>query len=328
MTVLVTGGAGYIGSHTVERLTSSGYAVVVLDSMEFGHAASLPPDVRLYRGDIADRPLVRSIVRDHGVTSVIHFAAYKAAGESMHDPERYFTNNVANAVAFLSELNVLEVRRFVFSSTCAVYGTPKAVPVSENEPLGPESPYGESKLMFEKVLQWYDRCHGVKAVALRYFNAAGAATDGHIGEDWTVSLNLVPLVMKAALERGPKIQVFGTDYPTPDGTAIRDYIHVEDLAEAHILALRYLEAGGDSDVFNLGTGVGSSVFDVINATEKASGARVPREIAPRRAGDPVRIFADNAKARRVLGWQPVYGIEEIVASAWAWHSSHPDGFAD
>jgi UDP-glucose 4-epimerase len=328
MTVLVTGGAGYIGSHTVERLVSGGFSVVVLDSMEFGHASALPVDVPLFKGDIADRALVRSIVRDHDVSSVVHFAAYKAAGESMENPERYFTNNVGHGVEFLSELRHLGVNRFVFSSTCAVYGTPDNVPVNEDEPLGPESPYGESKLMFEKVLQWYDRCHGIKSVSLRYFNAAGAATDGHIGEDWRISLNLVPLVMKAALERGPIIKVFGTDYPTPDGTAIRDYIHVEDLAEAHVLALRYLEAGGDSDVFNLGTGVGSSVLDVINATEKASGVRVPRELAPRRAGDPVRIFADNAKAQRVLGWQPVYGIDEIVASAWRWHSTHIDGFPD
>jgi UDP-glucose 4-epimerase len=328
MTVLVTGGAGYIGSHTVERLVSGGSSVVVLDSMEFGHAAALPDGVRLYIGDIADRDLVRSIVREHDVDSVIHFAAYKAAGESMEDPERYFTNNVAHGVEFLSVLNECGVRKFVFSSTCAVYGTPDNVPVSEDEPLGPESPYGESKLMFEKVLHWYDQCHGVKSVALRYFNAAGASMDGHIGEDWRVSLNLVPLVMKAALERGPQIRIFGTDYPTPDGTAIRDYIHVEDLAEAHVLALRYLDGGGDSDVFNLGTGTGSSVFDVINATEKASGVRVPRELSPRRAGDPIRIFADNSKARRVLGWHPVYGIEEIVASAWQWHSKNPDGFDD
>jgi UDP-glucose 4-epimerase len=328
MSVLVTGGAGYIGSHTVDRLVSGGREVVVLDSMEFGHAAALPPKVVLYRGNIADRALIARIVADHDVDAVIHFAAYKAAGESMEDPERYFANNVANGIELLSALTASGVRRWVFSSTCAVYGTPDNVPVTENEPLGPESPYGESKLMFEKMLQWYDRCHGVSSVALRYFNAAGAAIDGHIGEDWKVSLNLVPIVMKAALERGPKIKVFGTDYPTPDGTAIRDYIHVDDLAEAHILALDYLEQGGASDVFNLGTGKGSSVFDVIDATERASGVKVPRELAPRRAGDPVRIFADNSKARRVLGWQPVYGIDEIVASAWHWHSTHPDGFAD
>lgn len=328
MTVLVTGGAGYIGSHTVERLVSGGRSVVVLDSMEFGHAAALPAGVPLYRGNIADPALLAQILSEHSIDAVIHFAAYKAAGESMENPQRYFVNNVANAVELLSTLTAAGVRRWVFSSTCAVYGTPENVPVTEDEPLGPESPYGESKLMFEKVLKWYDKCHGVSSVSLRYFNAAGASIDGHIGEDWTVSLNLVPLVMKAALERGPKIKVFGTDYPTPDGTAIRDYIHVDDLAEAHVLALDHLERGGASEVFNLGTGTGSSVFDVIAATERASGVAVPRELAPRRAGDPVRIFADNSKARRVLGWQPVYGIDEIVASAWRWHSTRPDGFAD
>ncbi len=220
------------------------------------------------------------------------------------------------------------VKRVVFSSTCAVYGTPEVVPVSEQAPLGPESPYGESKLMFEKILQWYDRCHGVTSVSLRYFNAAGASMAGGIGEDWTVSLNLVPIVMKSALERRGPVEVFGTDYPTPDGTAIRDYIHVDDLAAAHLLALRYLEDRGATIAINLGTGVGSSVQEVLDTTERISGVRIPRTLSPRRAGDPIRVFADNASAKKVLGWTPVYGLGEIIQSAWTWHSTHLDGFGD
>ena len=326
MSVLVTGGAGYIGSHTVDQLLNAGRQVVVLDSFELGHRRAIPAGVPFFDGDIGDGALVRSIIDTHCVEAVIHFAAYKAAGESMSRPERYFANNVAAASRFFEAVQAGGVRHVVFSSTAAVYGTPENVPVDETAPLHPENPYGESKLMCERMLHWYSECHGMRSVALRYFNAAGASMEGNRGEDWTVTLNLIPLVMKAALERGPAIKVFGTDYPTPDGTGIRDYIHVDDLAMGHIKALEYLEAGGASTVVNLGTGVGSSVLEVLDATERAGGIRVPRVLVDRRPGDPVQVFADNRRAREVLGWQPVYGLEEIVSSAFRWHSTHLDGY--
>ena len=326
MAILVTGGAGYIGSHTVRLLRSRGYEVVVLDSMEFGHREAIG-DTPLVVGDIADRHLVARTVADNGVDAVIHFAAYKAAGESMTNPGRYFSNNVAGTAALLDALHHAGVTRLVFSSTSAVYGTPDRLPVGEDQAVRPESPYGESKALVERMLYWYDACHGLRSVSLRYFNAAGAASDGSNGEDWTVTLNLVPLVMKALLGRSPELKVFGTDYPTLDGTAIRDYIHVDDLADAHLRALGYLSDGGGSNVFNLGTGSGSTVRQVIAAAEKASGRSVPVAEAPRRAGDPVALYSDSAKAGAVLGWSARHSLDEIVASAWAWHSTHPDGYA-
>ncbi len=324
MSILVTGGAGYIGSHTVRQLVSRGETVVVLDSLEFGHRASIGA-VPLVVGTTADRDLISSTIRDHGVDAIIHFAAYKAAGESMEQPERYFRNNVAGTLTLLEAAHAEGVRHLVFSSTCAVYGTPTLVPVAESAPLGPESPYGESKLMCEQMLRWWDVCHGLRYASLRYFNAAGASHDASIGEDWTVSLNLVPIVMKAILERGPALTVFGTDYPTPDGTAIRDYIHVDDLADAHLRSLDRLRGGADSFVLNLGTGQGSSVQQVIDTAEAVSGHVVPRTYSGRRMGDPVCVFADNRAAVKLLGWRPEYGLGDIVASAWRWHSTHPDG---
>ena len=326
MAVLVTGGAGYIGSHTVRMLTSRGQQVVVLDNMEFGHRPAVG-DVPLVVGDIADRRLVWDTVAAHDVDAVVHFAAYKAAGESMIDPGRYFWNNVAGTASLLESLHQAGVHRLVFSSTCAVYGTPAVLPVAEDQPVRPESPYGESKALVERMLAWYDRCHGMRSVSLRYFNAAGASPDGTHGEDWSVTPNLVPLAMKALLGRGPRLKVYGTDYPTEDGTAIRDYVHVEDLADAHLRALEYLAGGGASDVFNLGTGTGSTVHQVLAAAERAAGRPVPSVNAPRRPGDPVALYADNSKAQEALGWKAGSGLDEVVASAWAWHSSHPDGYA-
>jgi UDP-glucose-4-epimerase GalE len=244
----------------------------------------------------------------------------------MHDPGKYFRNNTAGALTLIETVTAHGVKQFVFSSTAAVYGTPEAVPVREDATLHPESPYGESKLMVEKILQWFDVAHGLRSVSLRYFNAAGAAMDGAIGEDWSQTANLVPLVMKAALERSGPLSVFGTDYPTPDGTAIRDYIHVEDLAEAHVKALAYLIDGGATTAVNLGTGVGTSVKEVLDTTERLAVVRVPRTYVGRRAGDPVELWADNTRARALLGWEPVYGVTEIIASAWRWHSSDPDHF--
>ena len=319
MPVLVTGGAGYIGSHTVRRLRQRGDDVVVLDTLEFGHRDAVP-DTPLVVGDVGDFDLVADLVSRHRIDSLVHFAAYKAAGESIENPGRYFMNNVAATARLLEAAYRNGVERFVFSSSCAVYGTPEQTPVSEDAPVRPESPYGESKSLVERMLRWYDASLGMRSVSLRYFNAAGAAMDGSLGEDWSVSLNLVPLVMKALLGASPPLRVFGTDYPTPDGTAIRDYIHVDDLADAHLRALDYLAAGGASEVLNLGTGVGSSVREVLAAAERAAGRPVPAEDAPRRPGDPVALWADSTRARAVLGWEARHGLDEIVSSAWKWHS--------
>jgi UDP-glucose 4-epimerase len=325
MRVLVTGGAGYIGSHTVRHLRERGYSVIVLDSMESGHRAAVM-GTPLIEGNIKDAGLLAQIFADQAIDAVIHFAGYKAAGESMQRPERYFDNNVCGTQTLLQAMQAAGIRHLVFSSSCAVYGTPSRLPVSEADAVHPESPYGESKLMVEQMLRWYSACHGLNSVSLRYFNAAGAAMDATIGEDWTFASNLIPLVMKAALGRSQGLKVFGTDYPTPDGTAIRDYIHVVDLANAHVMALDFLQAHGQAHVFNLGTGRGASVHEVIATALRITGAAIPVEYVGRRPGDPAAINADTLKAREVLGWQPQYGLEEIIRTAWRWHAAHPDGY--
>jgi UDP-glucose 4-epimerase len=325
MRVLVTGGAGYIGSHTVGLLRARGDQVVVLDSLELGHKQALG-DTPLVVGNTRDEDLVRRVLREHKLEAVIHFAAYKAAGESVGNPGKYFDNNLYGTLRLLEAMRGEGVRRLVFSSTAAVYGNPQVLPVVESAELRPENPYGESKLQVERMLPWYDQAFGLRSVALRYFNAAGALPDGSNGEDPRQAQNLVPLVMKAATGRAASIKVFGSDYPTPDGTCIRDYIHVLDLADAHLKALDYLAAKDRSDVFNLGTGKGASVKEVLAAASRAAGKDIPTEFVARRAGDPVSVWADNTKARQALGWTPRHGLEEIVASAWKWQSTHPDGF--
>ncbi len=326
MRVLVTGGAGYIGAHTTKVLQARGDYVVALDTLELGYRQALG-DTPLVVGNTRDEALVKSVIADHKVEAVIHFAAYKAAGESMQRPVKYFDNNVTGTLHLLEAIRAAGVRHLVFSSTAAVYGTPKSLPVKESAPLGPENPYGESKLMVEQMLKWYDAAHGIKSVALRYFNAAGCVPDGSMGEDPRQAQNLIPLVMNAATRRQPKVKVFGTDYPTPDGTAIRDYIHVLDLADAHARALDFLRAQDRSDVFNLGTGQGASVQEVLTAARRISGVDIPAEYVARRAGDPVSVYADNTKARTTLSWTPRHGLEEIITHAWRWHSTHPDGYA-
>ena len=325
MTVLVTGGAGYNGSHTVRQLVATGRRVVVLDSLEYGNSAAVL-GADLVVGDIADRALVGELCRTHGVRQVVHFAAYKAVGESMEQPGRYWLNNVTGTVHLVEALLAEGVQELVFSSSCSVYGTPEEMPVTEAAPIHPESVYAETKAMVERILTWYGTTHGLRSVSLRYFNAAGASADAAIGEDWTRSQNLVPLVMKAALGQMGRLAVFGDDYPTPDGTCIRDYIHVDDLAAAHLRSLDHLAGGGGTEAINVGTGVGSSVFEVIAATERISGRSVPYDVVARRAGDPVSTYAEPTRAREVLKWQATQGLDEIIASAWAWHSSHPDGF--
>jgi len=299
----------------------------VLDSMEYGHRAAVI-DAELVVGDISDSALVTELCRLHDVTQVVHFAAYKSVGESMEQPGQYWRNNVAGTVELVESVLAAGVRQLVFSSSCSVNGTPDTVPVTEDAAIRPESVYAETKAMVETILRWYGVTSGLRSVSLRYFNAAGASDDAVIGEDWTRSLNLVPLVMKATLGKRPPVQVMGTDYPTPDGTGIRDYIHVDDLADAHIKALDYLDRGGETTSLNVGTGVGSSVFDVIRAAERISGLPVPYEIAPRRAGDPVSTFADPTRTEAVLGWKATRDLDDIVASAWRWHSTHLDGYAD
>lgn len=325
MAVLVTGGAGYIGSHTAQLLRQRGREVVIYDSLELGRREATL-GAPLVVGDISDADLVRSTIVEHGIDAIVHFAAYKAAGESVEDPGKYFANNVGQANALFDAARQEGVRRIVFSSTCAVYGTPTRLPVDEDHPFGPESPYGASKRMAEDILGWYDRAHDVRSVSLRYFNAAGASASGLIGEDWTVTLNLVPLVMKAALGRIPQLTVFGTDYPTRDGTGVRDYVHVDDLADAHVRALEYLEEGGETTAINLGTGVGSTVREVLDAARQVSGLDIPAVDAPRRPGDPAEVYGDNRRAHELLGWRPDRNLDTIVASAWEWHSTHPDGY--
>jgi UDP-glucose 4-epimerase len=325
MTVLVTGGAGYIGSQTVRALRDRGRDVVVLDDLSTGHAGAVL-DAPLVVGRVQDVETVTAVIVDHGVDAVVHFAALKSVGHSVADPGRYFDENVGGTAALLRAAVGAGVRHVVFSSSAAVYGTPEHVPIREDHPLHPESPYGETKALVERMLPWFEQAHGTTSISLRYFNAAGAASDGRIGEDYSVTTNLVPLVMKAALGRSGPLSIFGTDYPTRDGTCVRDYVHVEDLAEAHVLALEHLERGRASAVVNLGTGVGSTVLEVVNEAHRVSGVDIPIALVPRRAGDPVELVADNVRARDVLGWKPVRGLAAIVASAWAWHSARPDGY--
>lgn len=325
MTVLVTGGAGYIGSHTVRALREVGRRVVVLDSLELGDDRALL-GAELVIGNVSDRDTVIDVCRRYGVTQVVHFAAYKAVGESMEHPERYWHNNVAGSAALVDALVGAEVGQIVFSSSCAVYGTPPQPRVDETAPIHPESVYAESKAMVERILGWYGTTHGLRSVSLRYFNAAGASHDSVIGENWEYSQNLIPLVMKATLGYRAALVVNGNDYPTPDGTNIRDYIHVEDLADAHVRALDYLARDGATTALNVGTGTGSSVLEVIHATERVSGREVPYEIGPRRPGDPVATYADPSRIEEVLGWRARYGLAEIVDTAWRWHRDHPRGY--
>ena len=317
MTVLVTGGAGYIGSHTVRLLASQGRDVVVLDSLELGDKSRLG-SVPLFQGDINDERIIEKICRKHNITDVVHFAAYKAVGESMDQPLRYYNNNVAGTIALVRSLLSNGVNRIVFSSSAAVYGNPESVPVTEESALRPESVYAETKSVVERFLSSCDAI-GLRSVSLRYFNAAGASADASIGEDWSMSQNLVPLVMKAILGFSGPLNVFGNDYPTPDGTCIRDYIHVDDLADAHVKALDYLSTGGKSLACNVGTGKGTSVLDVLNLAEQVSGRKVPYNIVGRRSGDPVSVYADPTLIRALLGWKATRDVRDIISSAWNWH---------
>jgi len=327
--VLVTGGAGYIGSHACKALAQAGYVPVTLDNLVFGHRAAVRwgPFVR---GDIADRVLVRRLIREHRIGAVMHFAAYAYVGESMRAPGKYFENNVCNSAALLDSMHAEGVERIVFSSTCATYGEPKRIPIDEAHEQQPVNPYGESKLFVERMLEWYGSAHGLRHASLRYFNAAGADPDGEIGEDHRPETHLIPLLIEAALGQGPQFSIFGTDYPTDDGSAVRDYVHVTDLARAHVSALQSLESGSESLRLNLGTGKGYSVREVVRAVEEVTGRPVPVVEAPRRPGDPPELVADSTRAREQLGWKPQHSdLRTIVSTAWRWHEARfsPASFA-
>jgi UDP-glucose 4-epimerase len=321
--VLVTGGAGYIGSQTVRRLAAAGHDCVVLDTLERGDRRAVP-DVEVVVGSVADQPLVRRLLEERSIGAVLHFAALKAADESVREPGRYFGANVGGSLALLSAMEAVGVPYLVFSSSCAVYGEPERLPIDETARLQPESPYGESKLLVERALPWF-AASGISYVSLRYFNAAGAELDGSHGEDWRHAPNLVPVAIKAAL-RGTPLHVFGTDYPTVDGTAVRDYVHVLDLADAHIAALDRLATGEASTTLNLGTGRGATVREVIGTVERASGRSIEVIESPRRSGDPAAVWADPRRAEAELGWAAHHDLEAIVGSAVRWHRSHPDAY--
>jgi len=327
MAVLIPGGAGYIGSHTVCEIMELGREAVVMDNLQTGHAEAVHPRAKFYHADIRDAASLERVFSENSIDAVIHFAANSQVGESVDKPLRYYDNNLYGTMALLEAMERHGIGKIVFSSTAAVYGEPERVPIPESAPTIPTNPYGETKLDVEKMLKWVANAGGLRYVSLRYFNACGAREDGGIGEDHSPETHLIPIILQVANQTRPSLSVYGDDYDTPDGTCVRDYIHVTDLAQAHILALRHLENGGESDVFNLGNGSGFSVREVINAAIAVTGVTIPYTMAKRRAGDPARLVASNEKARRVLGFTPRYpDLAEIIRTAWRWHKSHPYGF--
>ncbi|CAM2924862.1 MULTISPECIES: UDP-glucose 4-epimerase GalE [Dellaglioa] len=328
MSILVLGGAGYIGSHTVDQLVENNRDVVVVDNLVTGHVEAVNKAAKFYQGDIADKDFMRDVFKNEDIEAVIHFAASSLVGESMEKPLKYFDNNTAGTVHLLEVMTEVGVKKIVFSSTAATYGEPKVVPIHEDDPQIPTNPYGESKLAMEKIMHWTDVADGVKFVALRYFNVAGSKPDGSIGEDHNPETHLIPIILQVANGEREKLQIFGDDYDTKDGTNIRDYVHVIDLADAHILALDYLLEGNESNAFNLGSSNGFSNKEILEAARRATGKEIPAEIAPRRAGDPSTLIAASGKAREVLGWTPKYeNMEDIIKTAWTFEQSHPNGFS-
>lgn len=329
MSILVLGGAGYIGSHTVDRLIETGHEVVVIDNLITGHLKAVHPKAKFYQGDIRDRGFLESVFTREDIEGVIHFAAFSIVPESMKVPLKYFDNNTGGMITLLEAMIDHNVNNIVFSSTAATYGEPKQIPIKETDPQIPTNPYGESKLSMEKIIKWASIAYGMKYTALRYFNVAGAKEDGSIGEDHNPETHLIPIILDVAQGKRDKLSIFGSDYPTKDGTNIRDYVHVMDLADAHILAIQRLINGGDSAAFNLGSSTGFSNKEILEAARKATGMEIPAEMAPRRAGDPSTLIADSTKARKVLGWRPKYDdIEKIIATAWTWVNTHPEGYGD
>ncbi|GJQ61207.1 MAG: UDP-glucose 4-epimerase GalE [Melioribacteraceae bacterium] len=321
MTILVTGGAGYIGSHFVRQALKNGYDVAIIDNLSRGHKESVPEGVKLYNVNITDFKKLAETVKEISPDAIVHFAAFAYVGESVEDPEVYYVNNTAGSLNLIRAAKAAGVDKFIFSSTCSLYGNPVKVPISESEPVKPINPYARTKLMIENTLSDFSDAYDLNYVALRYFNAAGADPAGMIGESHDPEPHLIPIVLQVALGKREKVFIFGDDYNTPDGTCIRDYIHVNDLADAHLLALKYLENGGASDIFNLGTGNGFSVKELIDSARKITGKDIIADIADRRPGDPDVLVADNGKAKSVLGWEPEYGLDEIISHAWNWHQN-------
>ncbi|MBF2664779.1 UDP-glucose 4-epimerase GalE [Listeria seeligeri] len=327
MSIIVLGGAGYIGSHAVAELVNRGYNVVVVDNLKTGHKEAIHEKAKFYQGDIRDKDFLSSVFDRETVDGVMHFAASSLVGESMEEPLQYLNNNVYGTQILLEVMEQFGVKNIVFSSSAATYGEPEQVPIIESMPTNPESTYGDTKLIMEKMMKWCDKAYGMKYVALRYFNVAGAKSDGTIGEDHQPESHLVPIILQVALGQREKLAIYGDDYNTPDGTCIRDYVHVEDLIDAHIRSLEYLGNGGESNIFNLGSSKGFSVQEILVAARSVTEKTIPAEVVARRAGDPGILIASSDKARKILGWEPKYtDIKDIIATAWKWHESHPNGY--
>jgi len=325
--ILVLGGAGYIGSHAVYELLDEGFEVVVADNLETGHRQAVHQNAKLCVGDLRDRAFLDALFKAEKIDAVVHFAAYSVVGESMADPLKYYANNVGGTQVLLASMAANGVDKIVFSSTAATYGEPRRIPILETDPTDPTNAYGATKLAMEQMFKWTSLAHGIRYTSLRYFNACGAHPSTRIGEDHSPETHLIPIILQAANGTRPEVRVFGTDYDTKDGTCVRDYIHVCDLAQAHVKALRYLFSGGQNDIFNLGNGVGFTVSDVIRAAEEVVGHKIPTVFGERRAGDPAVLVASSDKAKTVLGWEPHYeSIHTILETAWRWHRAHPNGF--
>ena len=327
MAILVLGGAGYIGSHTALELVKAGNEVVIADNLVTGYRKAIPEGAKFYEGDLRDSDFLDNLFHQEKIDAVIHFAAYSLVGESVTNPLKYYDNNLCGTKVLLEAMVKNNVGKIVFSSTAATYGEPENIPILETDRTCPTNPYGETKLAMEKMFKWTAEAHGLRYVSLRYFNACGADESGTIGEAHNPESHLIPLILQVPNGKRETISIYGTDYDTPDGTCIRDYIHVTDLAQAHILAVQYLNNGGESDIFNLGNGVGYSVREVIETARKVTGHPIPATESSRRAGDPARLVASSEKAKKILGWKPVHdSLEEIISSAWNWHKNHPNGY--
>lgn len=327
MTVLILGGAGYIGSHTVLEFLDRGYKVAVADNLQSGHIEALHPDAKFYCGDIRDKNFLDNLFKKEDIEAVIHFAANSLVGESMQDPLKYYDNNLYGTMVLLKSMVENNVKKIVFSSTAATYGEPENIPILETDRTNPTNTYGETKLSMEKMFKWVSSAHGVKFVSLRYFNACGAHKSAKIGEDHMPETHLIPIVLQVPNKKREFVNIFGDDYDTPDGTCIRDYVHVCDLAAAHYLALEYLKNGGESDIFNLGSGTGFSVKEVIEAAREVTGDKIPAVVSPKRSGDPARLVASSDKAKNILGFKPCCtDLKEIIQTAWMWHKKHPEGY--
>ena len=326
-TIMVAGGAGYIGSHMVHQLLKTGYDVVIVDNLSTGHRQAVNPQARFYEGDTRDIQFLKQVFAQESIQAIIHMDAFSIVPESVGDPLKYFDNNVIGMIKLLEIMQQHDVKYLIFSSTAATFGQPQQSPITEQTPQQPINPYGVSKLMMEQMMRWVDQAYGIKSVALRYFNAAGALADGSIGEDHNPETHLIPIILKTAMGQQDTLKIYGNDYQTPDGTNVRDYVHVTDLAQAHILALKYLQAGNPSTAFNLGSNQGFSVQEIIQAARKVTQKAISAEIAPRRGGDPDILIADSSRAKSILGWQPQYtDIQAIIKTAWTWKQKHPQGY--